>query len=122
MLLVSVPIPNNLSNRCDLGTIRQSICVLHPHKTSTLKLQHRLFIVVIFLLPEVMHKLLKFSMTMRIESEGFSRGASPYVPSFQNLAMAPETSQKADPSAWASSRAVTAMVGSCCWRGWCQVP
>ncbi len=102
MLLVSVPIPNNLSNRRDLGTIRQSICVSHPHKTSTLKSRHRLFIVVIFLLPEVTHKLLKFSMTMRIESEGFSRGAWPYLPSFENLAMAPETSRKADPSAWAS--------------------
>ncbi len=112
-LFVSVPLPNSLSNRRELGTICQSTCVSHPHSRSTLKSRHRLFIAVIFLFPEMMHKLLKFSVTRRIKSDGFSCGAWPYLLSFQNLDKAHETSQKAEPSAWASWRAVTSMVGSC---------
>jgi hypothetical protein len=85
------------------------------------ELQHRLFIAVIFLFPKVTHKLLKFSITRRIESDGFSRGAWLYLLPFQNLDKAHETSWKAEPSAWASWRAVTSMVGSWRWRDVCRI-
>jgi hypothetical protein len=47
-LLVSIPTPNNLLKRQELGTIRQSTCVSQPQIISTLKSGQRLFIEVIF--------------------------------------------------------------------------
>jgi hypothetical protein len=81
-LLVSVPDPNKFWNFRACGTCRQSIWVSHPQRMSTVYSRHMLFNSFIFSFPDKTHKLLKFSIAMRIEWEGFNRGMCPYLFSF----------------------------------------
>jgi hypothetical protein len=54
-----------------------------------------LLIAVILALPERMHKLLKFSIAIRIECLGFSQGAWPYFSFFHTSVLVDVTWRKA---------------------------